>query len=87
VSACGGRRHPPREYELTNHLGNVLATISDKKIGHDSSGVVDYYTAEVLSQNDYYPFGRVSKSISLVIRVNSILNFNKFQFAKNAWQL
>jgi RHS repeat-associated protein len=35
----------------------VLATISDKKIGHDSSGVVNYYTAEVLSQNDYYPFG------------------------------
>jgi RHS repeat-associated protein len=46
-----------RNYELTNHLGNVLSTISDKKIGHDSSGVVNYYIAEVLSQNDYYPFG------------------------------
>jgi RHS repeat-associated protein len=46
-----------RTYELTNHLGNVLSTISDKKIGNDSSGTVNYYIAEVLSQNDYYPFG------------------------------
>jgi RHS repeat-associated protein len=46
-----------RTYELSNHLGNVLATISDKKIGNDSSGIVNYYLAEVLSQNDYYPFG------------------------------
>ncbi|MBK9379707.1 MAG: hypothetical protein IPN39_00045 [Chitinophagaceae bacterium] len=46
-----------RTYELTNHLGNVLATISDKKIGNDSSDVVNYYIAEVLSQTDYYPGG------------------------------
>jgi len=46
-----------RSYELNNHLGNVLSTISDKKIGNDSSGVVNYYLAEVLSQNDYYPGG------------------------------
>jgi len=46
-----------RSYELTNHLGNVLSVISDKKVGNDSSGVVNYYIAEVLSQNDYYPFG------------------------------
>ncbi|MGN6293130.1 MAG: LamG-like jellyroll fold domain-containing protein [Chitinophagaceae bacterium] len=46
-----------RQYELTNHLGNVLAVVSDKKVGNDSSGVVNYYLAEVLSQGDYYPFG------------------------------
>jgi len=46
-----------RTYELSNHLGNVLSTISDKKIGNDSSSIVNYYIAEVLSQNDYYPFG------------------------------
>lgn len=50
---CGSRN-----YELSNHLGNVLSTISDKKIGHDNgAGVVDYYLAEVLTANDYYPFG------------------------------
>ena len=47
-----------RSYELSNHLGNVLSTISDKKIGiDDGSGGIAHYIAEVLSQNDYYPFG------------------------------
>lgn len=49
-----------RNYELSNHLGNVLAVISDKKIGVSSPGdssLTDYYKAEVLAQNDYYPFG------------------------------
>jgi RHS repeat-associated protein len=46
-----------RNYELTNHLGNVMSVISDKKIGNDSSSIVNFYVAEVLSQVDYYPFG------------------------------
>jgi RHS repeat-associated protein len=36
-----------REYELTNHLGNVLATVSDAKLP----------AARVLSFTDYYAFG------------------------------
>jgi RHS repeat-associated protein len=44
-------------YELSNHLGNVLTTISDRKIEHGSGSTVDYYTAEVISATDYYPFG------------------------------
>ena len=46
-------------FELSNHLGNVLATVSDKKVGIESNsdGVIDYYTAEIVSANDYYPFG------------------------------
>ena len=45
-------------YELSNHLGNVLSTISDKKIGISAGKtVVDYYSAVVTTQNDYYPFG------------------------------
>jgi RHS repeat-associated protein len=45
-------------FELTNHLGNVLATISDKRYGvsADDSTVV-YYNPEVVGANDYYPFG------------------------------
>jgi hypothetical protein len=47
-----------KQYELSNHLGNVLVTVSDKKIGHSSGGsTVDYYTADVITANDYYPFG------------------------------
>ncbi|MFC4262078.1 DUF6443 domain-containing protein [Ferruginibacter yonginensis] len=45
-------------FELSNHLGNVLVTISDKKLGHDAgNGTNDYYSAEVVTANDYYPFG------------------------------
>jgi RHS repeat-associated protein len=51
---CGSRT-----YELSNHLQNVLVTISDKKIGVDnnSDGTVDYYEADVISAQDYYPGG------------------------------
>jgi RHS repeat-associated protein len=51
---CGSRT-----YELSNHLGNVLVTVSDKKIGVDnnSDGVIDYYTADVVTANDFYPGG------------------------------
>ena len=46
-------------FELSNHLGNVLVTVSDRKAGVDSTsdGNIDYYTADVVNANDYYPFG------------------------------
>lgn len=35
-----------------------MVTISDKKIGHDAgNGTIDYYLADVITANDYYPFG------------------------------
>ncbi len=48
-----------RLYELTNHLGNVMATIKDKRIGWEITGdnKFDYFTPEVVSTIDYYPFG------------------------------
>ncbi len=49
-------------YEITNHLGNVLAVISDKKIAidDDSDGLIDYFTADILNSQDYYPFGMLT---------------------------
>ncbi|WP_166437312.1 RHS repeat domain-containing protein [Niastella caeni] len=45
-------------FELSNHLGNVLVTVGDKKIQHSSNGTtVDYYNADIFNANDYYPFG------------------------------
>ncbi len=41
-----------KRYELSNHLGNVLSVISDRKLV--KSGI---FTPDVLSYNDYYPFG------------------------------
>ena len=45
-------------YEKGNHLGNVLVTVSDKKIGHTKDNTtIDYYSADVVTANDYYPGG------------------------------
>ncbi|OQP43336.1 hypothetical protein A4H97_34060 [Niastella yeongjuensis] len=49
-----------KEYELTNHLGNVLVTVTDKKIGVSSpsdSSLIDHYEPDIVSAQDYYPFG------------------------------
>jgi RHS repeat-associated protein len=48
-----------KQYELTNHLGNVLAVVTDKKIPIDSDndGVINYYQAELVASQDYSPFG------------------------------
>ena len=48
-----------KQYEFTNHLGNVLTTVTDKKIPVDvgNDGTIDYYVADITSATDYYPFG------------------------------
>ncbi len=49
-----------KTYELTNHLGNVLSVISDRKqrVDTDSDGLADYNEAVVVRATDYYPFGQ-----------------------------
>ncbi len=45
-------------FELSNMLGNVVATISDRKLQHSSDGItVDYYNADVVTANSFYVFG------------------------------
>jgi RHS repeat-associated protein len=45
-------------FELSNHLGNVLVTISDRRLAvDDGNGDIAYYEADVVTANDYYPFG------------------------------
>lgn len=61
-----------KRYELSNHLGNVLATISDRKWGVDDGvynlttgaktsstpdKITDYYMATIVTYADYDPFG------------------------------
>ncbi len=46
-----------KAYELSDHLGNVRATVSDKlRIVVDGSGNTSY-EADLLSHSNYYPFG------------------------------
>ncbi|MDP4267606.1 MAG: JAB-like toxin 1 domain-containing protein, partial [Bacteroidota bacterium] len=68
------------EYELTNHLGNVLTVISDRKIGidDDNDGKYDYYVADVISSQDYLPFGMIMPGRNY--------NANQYRFGFNGMQ-
>ncbi|MEZ4800669.1 MAG: RHS repeat-associated core domain-containing protein [Flavobacteriales bacterium] len=46
-----------RQYELSNHLGNVLSVIGDQKLPIVQSGVVQSFVGYVISSQDYSPFG------------------------------
>jgi RHS repeat-associated protein len=46
-----------KQYEFTNHLGNVLVTLSDRKTQVNSSGTVSYFMSDVRSYSDYSAFG------------------------------
>jgi RHS repeat-associated protein len=62
-----------KRYQLSNHLGNVLEVVTDRKLPEDDGtyyendifisttldNKVDYYTADVVSYSDYYPYGMV----------------------------
>ncbi len=45
-------------FELSNHLGNVLAVVTDRKLAVDDGGTgVAFYLPDMVSATDYYPFG------------------------------
>ncbi len=44
-----------KRYELSNHLGNVLSVISDRKLVDTQNNTI--FKPDVLTYNDYYPFG------------------------------
>ncbi len=48
-----------KQYECTNHLGNVLSVVTDRKhpIDDDGNGFIDYYQPEITKATDYSPFG------------------------------
>ena len=71
-----------KRFELANHLGNVLEVITDRKISIDfgvydvisgnytsnnSDGIIDYYSPDVISQNDYYPFACQSLRLGMLL--------------------
>jgi hypothetical protein len=77
-----------RQYELTNHLGNVLVVIGDKKYGVSSGGSLnDYYNADMLGANDYYPFGMVSRIVTQSIPYTRFgFNGKEFDWETKGWQ-
>jgi photosystem II stability/assembly factor-like uncharacterized protein len=55
--------HPmEKQFEISNHLGNVLATVSNYAVAiPDGIGGIDHYEPEVVNTSDYYPFGSLLK--------------------------
>jgi len=55
------RMRGKRLYELTNHLGNVLLTVSDRKlpVADSPNMCVSYFKADVWNAQDYYPYGSI----------------------------
>lgn len=53
------RSRGAKYFELGNHLGNVLVTVSDRKLPYDlgNDKLVDGYDADMWTAQDYYPFG------------------------------
>jgi RHS repeat-associated protein len=70
-----------KQYDGVNHLGNVLVSFTDKRlpVDADNNSVVDAYWPEVVSANDYYPFGVKMKERSFASS-NNRYQFNNKQY-------
>jgi RHS repeat-associated protein len=66
-----------KQYELDNHLGNVMITVSDRKLPVDTAslGYAQYYLANVIQAQDYYPFGMVEPGRQYAILGDSAYRF------------
>jgi hypothetical protein len=73
-----------RRYELTNHLGNVMVTISDRLL-FESEGGLTYPVAEILSATDYYPFGMVQPGRNYSAGGNYRYGFQKQETDYELW--
>jgi RHS repeat-associated protein len=66
-------------FVLSTHLQNVLVTVSDKKTQVSTNGTtVDYYTADIITANDYYPFGMMMPE-----RKYTATSSSKYRFSIN----
>lgn len=46
-----------KQFELSNLLGNVMATVTDTKIPVANNGNISYFKANVITATEYAPFG------------------------------
>jgi RHS repeat-associated protein len=61
-------------------LGNVLVTVNDKKLGVSSNdSTVDYFNPQVVSAQDYYPFG--------MLQVGRELNDSTYRYGFNGQEM
>ncbi|MEA3496493.1 MAG: RHS repeat-associated core domain-containing protein, partial [Bacteroidota bacterium] len=68
------------EHKQSEHLGNVLSTVTDRKLPIDLSAnqQVDYFNADIAGANDYYPFG--------MLQVNRGYSLAEYRFGFNGME-
>lgn len=87
-----------REYQLTNHLGNVITTITDRRLGIDvdADHLANHYVSEIIQAQDYYPFGMKMSDASPITPMNeysgrtyqhSLFQSNSYRFAYNGKEM
>ncbi|HEX5000909.1 MAG TPA: hypothetical protein VFW78_00290 [Bacteroidia bacterium] len=55
------RKSGVKHFEMTDHLGNVMAVVTDKKIPIDlntQDNIIDGYLPDFVMAGDYYPYGQ-----------------------------
>ena len=58
-----------KRYELRNHLGNVLAVITDRKFAQSGgTSQVSYYEAQTIAAADYLPYGQLQPGRYMDVR-------------------
>lgn len=74
-----------KRYEVTNHLGNVLAVITDRKHGKAESGSdIQWFEADLVASQQYYPFGMLMpKDASASIRRQYSVDGYDYRFGFN----
>ena len=61
-----------KQYELTNHLGNVMVTLTDKLIPHSTDGTnIDYYQPDITTAQEYYAFGSLMPDLTFAANNNN----------------
>lgn len=61
-SGCFLRYLGEKQYELSNHLGNVLVVVSDRRFAYEDAGAignVKYYESDIVAGQDYDPLGNL----------------------------
>ncbi|MBV6439020.1 MAG: hypothetical protein DYG98_27360 [Haliscomenobacteraceae bacterium CHB4] len=74
-----------KRYEIANHLGNVLAVITDRKRGAAASGTaIQWFDADVVASQQYYPFGMLMPgNTSASLRRQYTLGGNDYRYGFN----
>jgi RHS repeat-associated protein len=77
-----------KRYEISNHLGNVLAVITDRKHGKAASGTaIQWFEADLVAAQQYYPFGMLmpgdGPGVSASWKRQYTLNGNDYRYGFN----